>query len=326
MADGLRQSRVNLHEHEDFQQVVIRAARHHGLDEQFVEKDYYVTEVLRVVQSQLQHRTIFKGGTSLSKGWGLTTRFSEDIDLFVDPEEWEPALGAKGVDRVLKELRDAVAQHPALTYLEGEGQTIGGKGRQDYFAYESVFSELPGLRAAVLLEPGIQSGKQPTERRTISSLVADYLMETGEGSIADDLGPFEMTLLHYRRTFVEKLFTIHARVERMKEAELPLDRWARHYADLEVLARDPEVQAMLESDEYGAIKSDYDRNSRKFYGDSYRPPDDMSFRTSDALFPSDELRARLEPDYIAECDRLFNGPYPSFDQVLGSFALIRDYL
>ncbi len=279
---------MNLHETEDFEQVLIRAARHHGLDEQFVEKDYYVTEVLRIVSAELGERTIFKGGTSLSKGWRLTTRFSEDIDLFVDPEAWDPALGANAVDRVLKQLRDAVAEHPALRYLADEGQTIGGKSRQDYFAYESLFAVLPGLRSAVLLEPGIQSGRQPTESRTISSLVADYLREIGESKVADDLAPFEMTLLHYRRTFVEKLFTIHARVERMQDQGVPLDRWGRHYADLEILARDPEVQAMLESSEYDEIKADYDSNSRKFYGDSYRPPEGMSFRTSDALFPSDE--------------------------------------
>ena len=48
---------------------------------------------------------IFKGGTSLSKGWGLIQRFSEDIDIFLDPTAFEPLLGKKGIDRELKRLR-----------------------------------------------------------------------------------------------------------------------------------------------------------------------------------------------------------------------------
>jgi predicted nucleotidyltransferase component of viral defense system len=72
---------VKLFEHEDFEQVILRAADHHGLSEQFIEKDYYITEILRIVSTRMGERVIFKGGTSLSKGWGLIRRFSEDIDL-----------------------------------------------------------------------------------------------------------------------------------------------------------------------------------------------------------------------------------------------------
>jgi|SRR5579872_2106813 len=60
-------------------------------------------------------KVIFKDGTSLSKGWNLIQRFSEDIDIFLDPLAFQPELRKKGIDRDLKKLRDAVAAHPALT-------------------------------------------------------------------------------------------------------------------------------------------------------------------------------------------------------------------
>ena len=57
-----------------------------------------------------------------------------------------------------------------------------------------------------------------------------------------------MRLLHFRRTFVEKMFAIHAKVEAFKNAGQPIGGYARHYYDLFCLAQRPEVLAMLRSD------------------------------------------------------------------------------
>jgi hypothetical protein len=102
---------MRLCEHPDFDQAIQRAADHHqvrGLRPAIVEKDYYVTEALRHVAAVAGDHVIFKGGTSLSKGWGLIDRFSEDIDLFLDPRTFAPPLGGQRLDRELKHLRDAV--------------------------------------------------------------------------------------------------------------------------------------------------------------------------------------------------------------------------
>ena len=93
---------MRLFEHPDFEQAIIRAAEHfrsRGLREAIIEKDYYVTEALRIIEQAAGPQVIFKGGTSLSKGWGLIQRFSEDIDIFLDPTTFEPPLGKKGIDR-----------------------------------------------------------------------------------------------------------------------------------------------------------------------------------------------------------------------------------
>lgn len=318
---------MRLFEHNDFEQAMLRAAEHFGVSEQFVEKDYYVTEILRVIADRLGDRAMFKGGTSLSKGWGLISRFSEDIDLFLNRDRFKPQLGKNKTDKILKELAEAVGDHPALTWLPEESVTVGGLGREDYFAYATRFPALPGIRSAVRLEPGVQSGTFPTEVVPITSLVAQHLQEQGLGDIADDLAGFDMTLLHFRRTFVEKLFALHGKVVRLQEEGLPLARDARHYPDLYVLAGQHEVRAMLASPEYAAIRHDYDDKSRAFFPKSYRPPPRLSFAASPALFPDDGLRKQLAAEYDAQCNLLFSGGgYPPFADVLERFEKIRTLL
>ena len=92
-----------------------------GLREAIIEKDYYVTEALRIIEQAAGPQVIFKGGTSLSKGWGLIQRFSEDIDIFLDPTAFEPPLGKKAIDRELKKLRQADRAAPG-TDLRREGE------------------------------------------------------------------------------------------------------------------------------------------------------------------------------------------------------------
>ena len=108
---------MKLFEHPDFEQAILRAAEHfrgQGLRPAIIEKDYYVTEALRAVAANTGDKVIFKGGTSLAKGWNLIERFSEDIDLFLDPLAFQPALGKNAINRELRNLRDLVAAHPAL--------------------------------------------------------------------------------------------------------------------------------------------------------------------------------------------------------------------
>lgn len=315
---------MRLHEHPDFATFVTAAANAAELQESFVEKDYWITEILRVIAATLPERAMFKGGTSLSKGWGLLDRFSEDVDLFVNPSV-HPPLSGNQIDKVLKGLRDDVDAIPGLMFDPEESQTIGGFGRMDTFRYEPAFEGPLGFPPTVRLEPGVQSGQHPTERRPISSLVGAMLVERGVagGLQVEGLEPFDMELLHFRRTFVEKLFAIHGKIERLKSEAHPLGRDVRHYADLFVLAGRQEVVDMLGSQEYELIRVDYDEKSRAYFPKSYRPPVELRFGSSDALFPDDELRASIEPVYEEECQRLFFRPHPSFADVLARFERLR---
>jgi hypothetical protein len=288
---------MRLSQHPDFAQAIVQAAEHfaeRGLRPALIEKDYYVTETLRIMASTVGDKIIFKGGTSLSKGWNLIQRFSEDVDIFLDPRAFDPPLGTNGINR-------------ELAYA----QAFGGPGE---------------VASSVLVEAGTASGREPTADVEIRSYLGTFLADRGLSLGAEDERGFSMRLLHFRRTFVEKLFAIHAKVEILKRTGRPIGSYARHYYDLSELATRPEVTEMLGSDEYAAIKADYDAISREHFDRSYIPPDDMRFATSEALFPPNVLRRALGAEYEAQCRQLCFGPYPTWPDVLERFADLRDRL
>jgi hypothetical protein len=320
---------MKLFEHPDFEQAVIRAAEHfraRGLRPGIIEKDYFVTEALRLIAASAGEKVIFKGGTSLSKGWNLIQRFSEDIDIFLDPEAFTPSLGKRGIDRELKLLRDQVAAHPALTLEGAESLTIGGFGRSDRFSYGQKFGGPGEVAGRVLLEAGTASGREPTSVVELRSYLSEFLAATGVTFGAEDEGAFPMRLLHFRRTFVEKMFAIHSKVELMKRDRRALGSYARHYYDLHQLAAQPEVLAMLAAPEYTDIKADYDRISRKYFAKSYFFPADMQFANSDALFPEPSLSSALEAEYELQCRQLCYGSFPTWTEVMASLKRLRTLL
>jgi hypothetical protein len=318
-----------LFEHPEFEQAILGAEAHfrgQGLRAAVIEKDYYVTEALRLVGSASGKAIIFKGGTSLSKGWNLIQRFSEDIDIFLDPQAFDPVLGTNAINRELKRLRDAVASHPDLRLMPDESKTIGGFGRSDNFTYEQRFGGVGEVANRVLLEAGTASGRQPVQQRNIQSYVAQFLRETGRSLEAEDESSFPMLLLHFRRTFVEKMFAIHGKVELLKRDNRPIGTYARHYYDLYQLAGTPDVPAMLRTSEYAEIKADYDLISRKYFSRDYFPPEGLSFASSDALFPPESLSKIIGDEYDRQCRILCYGEYPTWSETLGRFAELRTLL
>ncbi|HLZ42568.1 MAG TPA: nucleotidyl transferase AbiEii/AbiGii toxin family protein [Candidatus Sulfotelmatobacter sp.] len=320
---------MRLFEHPDFEQAILRAAEHfreRNLRPAIIEKDYYVTEALRVIANTSGDKIIFKGGTSLSKGWNLIQRFSEDIDIFLDPTAFQPVLGKNAIDRELKKLRDAVGQHPALSFVEAESKTIGGFGRNDRFSYNQRLGGPGEVANRVLLEAGTASGREPSAMIELHSYLGQYLEEKKQSLGAEDEGRFSLRLLHFRRTFVEKMFAIHSKVEILKRDKQPLGSYARHYYDIFQLSGHPEVEAMLRSPEYAAIKADYDQISRTHFSKSYFFPEEMSFARSDALFPPPELMTVIGAEYEAQCRMLCYGPYPAWADVQARLLNMRDLL
>ena len=270
---------MRLFEHPDFEQAILQAAeyfRERKLRPAIIEKDYYVTEALRLIATTSGDKIIFKGGTSLAKGWNLIQRFSEDIDIFLDPTAFQPALGKNAIDRELRKLRD--------------------------------------------------SGREPSAIVELRSYLGQFLAEKEQSLGAEDERPFSLPLLHFRRTFVEKMFAIHGKVELLKRDKQALGSYARHYYDLFQLSGHSEVTTMLGSAEYAAIKADYDQISRAHFARSYFFPEGMSFAHSHALFPPAELAAVIGPEYEAQCRMLCYGPYPSWAEVQARFLDLRNIL
>ncbi len=319
---------MKLFESPDFEQAILQATEHfrgRGFRPAIIEKDYYVTEALRIIAAG-GDKVIFKGGTSLAKGWNLIQRFSEDIDIFLDPAAFQPPLRKRAIDRELKTMRDAIGAHGALTFISNESQTIGGFGRNDRFLYAQRFGGPGEVADRVLVEAGTASGREPTAIIELRSYLGQFLQERGLSLGAEDEGSFPMRLLHFRRTFVEKMFAVHGKVELLKRDGQPLGSYARHYYDMFQLAAQEEVIAMLKSDEYPAIKSDYDKISRAHFPRSYFHPDEMSFARSDALFPPADLSAVISAEYDAQCRMLCYGPYPSWAEIQSQLVSLRELL
>jgi len=317
---------MKLHEHPDFEQAVLAAAdyfRERGLRPSYIEKDYYVTEALRAIAQIAGDTVIFKGGTSLSKGWNLIERFSEDIDLFLDPAAFTPPLGTNGIDRMLKKLRDGIAARVPLDFIKDQSKTFGGLGRNDHFAYPARFAGAGDVAPRVLLEAGVASGREPTAVIELRSFIGQFLQETTRSLGTENEGFFSMRLLHFRRTFVEKMFAIHKKVELFKRDGTPVGGHTRHYYDLYQLAGQEEVRRMLESEEYGRIKADYDRISRAYFPAHYFHPDGMRFANSEALFPAGDLARTLGVQYRQQCELLCYGPFPEWRAVLARFESLR---
>ena len=293
---------MKLYEHPDFEQAILRAAEHFrgaACAPQSSRRTTTSQRHLRIITATAGDKVIFKGGTSLSKGWNLIQRFSEDIDIFLDPIAFEPPWAKNGNRSRLKKLRDAIEAHPALTFVEKESQTIGGFGRNDRFSYAQRFGGPGEVPNRVFVEAGTASGRQPAEASTCARTLGNSCRKRG---LAGRRGrrPVSMRLLHFRRTFVEKMFAIHAKVEAIKQDGQPLGSYARHYYDLFCLAA-PEVVAMLSSGSTPTSRPTMTASAAHIFREAIFCPDDMSFAKSDALFPPLELAATIKAEYDRQC-------------------------
>ena len=232
---------------EDLAALVGRTAERLGIDPAFVEKDYWVTELLRslarpfaiIETAQPASMVVFKGGTSLSKAFGLIERFSEDVDILVTP----PAgLGRGATDRLLKGLVERASTDLGLT--PGSTTSTTGVKRNVEYEYPCVHAASV-LRSVLLLEMGTRGGAHPNSEVSINSQVAQLAIEIDPGLVAEDLTPFSIRVLGPERTLVEKLQLVHTAAMRFAEEPLLLERAGRHFYDIwKLLSADSVVAAL----------------------------------------------------------------------------------
>lgn len=160
--------------------------------------------MLRVLVANFPGDFIFKGGTSLSKGYGIVERFSEDIDVLVLPGN----RGRGASDKLMKAMGEAAA-----TGIGGEASGAGaetGRHRAYTVSYPATREPTALITTTVLLEMGVRGGSQPHESVAIGSLLGDALRDAGTDlDDYEDLAPFEVQVLHPARTLLEKLVHIH---------------------------------------------------------------------------------------------------------------------
>jgi hypothetical protein len=286
----------------DFADLVQAVAGAKKVPPGIIEKDYYVVRVLRALCDSLPDQFVFKGGTSLSKGWNLLDRFSEDIDLLFRTEQDGKPLSKGELDRRMKRAQAVVQGTDGLTLVHEFSDK--GVHRTCKFAYERIFDPVSALGETVVLEMGTRGGTNPSPVRIVKSFLTEYVVENGFEGLAEDLAPFEVECLDLTRTFIEKLFAIHAAYEKNRA-----DGKVRHYYDVYQLAGTAETQAFIGTQEYRDAYRDAERYSRAHWPDAALP-NGGSFADSPALSPDEEGRQALEKNYAKEEGLFFSEPPP----------------
>lgn len=190
---------------ETFRDMVEQAADSNGRTPAVVEKDYYVTLILKLLSEQLAE-CVFKGGTSLSKGFHVIDRFSEDIDITFKEHIGE-SRRKKLKNVVLKGISEELDM-PVANWKETQSD-------RDYnaylFSYESVFGlQDDRLPQYVKLETALGSYSFPTQTVEIRNYIGDYLEGRGRTDLAEQfsLGRFSMNLQSLERTYIDKVFAL----------------------------------------------------------------------------------------------------------------------
>ena len=192
-----------LHKEEDFHDVVIEVSRRSGIPEDIIEKDYYVTMLLRELTKK-NTDIVFKGGTSLSKAYHVIDRFSEDIDI-----TFTEHIGAAKRKGLKYKIIQPVSEELGLS-IKNWDKIESNKDYNRYeFIYESVAEVDNPLPSAVILETALMSYSFPTELKKINSIIYQYIKDS-DRQIASDYGlePFLMKVQMISRTLIDKMFAV----------------------------------------------------------------------------------------------------------------------
>lgn len=341
----------------DFQKVIaaneasrrdtfLAAANRIGTPIQNVEKDFWVCWTLDVLFNGLAKppRLLFKGGTSLSKGYGLIPRFSEDIDITVFREdigqaasigELEALSGKKRKARLeaIREacqayiggpLREELSQRLNQTIVEAGISPKRGRVEPDeadetaqsllvwYPTVESAPAETY-IRSAVKIESGAKSALDPHEQISVSPYIQEELSEL-------DLHVPNVTTVLPKRTFWDKVIILHGLrswFERRGELHHGGQRVSRHYYDVYKLMNSEAGQRAMHEFELGR---DCARHARMFFN---RADYDLEHAEPGTLKiqPSDDMKPSLLRDYQRMSGMIF-GDVPAFEDILVAISTL----
>lgn len=284
-----------------------------------VEKDFWVSWVLHKIFSDatLSTSLCFKGGTSLSKGFGLIERFSEDIDLILAKEcilpKDEP-LEQKSKSKQIK-FNDELNQK-ARDYINGSLKDALRSALQPICSVESdehdghvLLVHFPRsykhayIRHEIKLEIGPLALWNPQEKTRLHSFVATAFPEL-------QLHEPYVPTIKPERTFWEKITILHLEHYRPETSTIPT-RYSRHYYDVYKIAQSNIKQIALAQlpllDEVAQFK-------KQFYARSWARYDEAR-AGSIRLLPAPHSDEILRKDYMNMKQMIF-GDYPQWDNIL----------
>ncbi len=249
-----------LHARRDFGQLVSLVASERGIDPVLVEKDYWLMHCLWGLQAQ-GLRFELKGGTSLSKGFGIIHRFSEDIDIRIEPPAALDVNTGRNQNKASHvESRRAFydwltrkIRIPGIVAAERDTDFDDEKLRSAgiRLVYPTTLESLRGIKSGVLLEVGFDD-TAPNRPVTISSWA--YEKAVARGVSVGDNRALDVVCYEPSHTFVEKLQTLSTKYRRVSETGRVPSNFLRHYYDVYCLLGLPEVLDFIGTPAYEARK------------------------------------------------------------------------
>ena len=206
---------MNLHEDKElFADAVLAASQSKedgglGIKQIFIEKDYWISRALKMLaQSRDVDLAVFKGGTSISKAYGLGSRFSEDIDIAITEDTSRTDSQTKSlISRISRVMSNG------LTEVEMPDTRKFSKYRKVYYSYPLIkeTTALGAIKTGLIqLELVSFANPYPYCKVKIGSLLRDFLIQSGREDIVEKYGmeEFEVNVLDIKRTATEKLVSL----------------------------------------------------------------------------------------------------------------------
>ena len=297
-----------------------------------IEKDFWVCWTLKQLfeHPELARLLIFKGGTSLSKVYGLIRRFSEDVDLVLDwtkvnegqnPMVERSKRQQSKLNETLNEnaifyieqtmmpwLKEALGSHCELE-INSEEKDQGHVVRVKYPKTESSAGILPYIQ----LEIGPLASWLPHSEHTVTPYAAEDFPQL----FADP--KCKVRAIDAERTFWEKATILHHEAHRPEGSPVP-SRYSRHYYDLCLMAGDEALRkASLEKADLLASVVEF---KKKFYPRSWANYDAAS-SGSLKLIPSSHVLTAMDRDYKSMQEMIF-GDRPTFEEIIASLKALEE--
>jgi hypothetical protein len=305
-----------IHELDDISILIERIARDIGTLEQLVEKDYWITHCLWGLKNQ-GFKFELKGGTSLSKGFGIINRFSEDIDIRIyPPDDFDLKCGKnqnkpshiKSRLNYFDWLAKEISIPSIITKRDSTYDDKYARNGAIQLLYDSRYSTLQGVKPFVLLEVGFDV-TTPNFNLNISSWLNTESKKLNLDVFNNDAN--NIACYHPGYTFIEKLSAISLKYQKEQSGKIMPVNFIRHYYDIYKLLEQPIVKDFIGTSEYTKHKAT--RFTKSMLN---------NLQTSDAFFLRDPtVRERYRQQY-ERTNALYYNEFPDFDEILdriGSF-------
>jgi hypothetical protein len=302
-----------LHNDPEFKDLLAIVSAKEGVDATLIEKDYWIMHVLYGLQ-QLGIKFELKGGTSLSKGYGLIERFSEDIDIHIQTDFGLPIEGKEDKPKVRearKEFYDRLAKEIKIPGIINAVRDTEFDDLEKYRSggirlyYKSHTPILEGVKEGILLEVGFDT-ITPNRPVDISSWTLDHARTTSNSLDYIDNSAKGILCYHPGYTLVEKLQTIVNKYRKEIESDDKPKNFMRQYYDVYCLLKNPAVRNFIGSEDYQAHKV------ARFRGADKNPP----LSEHPALLLSDKnIRNSFEARYRST-SKLYYRSQPSFENII----------